>query len=100
MFTISISFMNDYFSQQHTNPVTMQDIKNGILNDPKGKGFYYQNLILLNYHNEPMQDHYPITETTVFKLIIKPMVCNHHDHSPPAPPRAPSSPRYDSSSSP
>ena len=58
----------------------VQDIKQQILADPKGKGFYYKNLVLLNYHNEVMEDYYPITETTVFKLIIKPIVCQNHEH--------------------
>ena len=80
MFTISIKLLNDYFTQQHTEPITIQDIKQQILADPKGKGFYYQNLVLLNYHNEVMEDYYPITETTVFKLIIKPIVCQNHEH--------------------
>ena len=82
MFTVSISLLNKYFSQQYTKPTTVQDIKNEILTDPQGEGFYYQNLILLNYHNEVMKDNHPITETTVFKLIIKPIVCNktHNFH--------------------
>lgn len=78
MFTVSIKTFNDYFSFQYKNPTIIQTIKQDILNDPKGTGYYYQNLILLNYHNEPLRDDYPITETTVFKLIIKPMVCNEN----------------------
>lgn len=80
MFTVSISAVaNIYFSLQYTEPVTIHDIKNDILNDPNGKGYYYENLILINFHNEKMKDHYPITETTVFRLIIKPMKCDLHD---------------------
>lgn len=80
MFTVSISTItNKYFSFQYSEPVTVEDIKNRILQDPEGEGFYYQNLVLVNFHNEILKDHYPITETTVFKLIIKPMVCNKHN---------------------
>lgn len=78
MFTISIKIFNDYLSFQYENPTNIQIIKQNILADPKGDGYYYNNLVLLNYHNEIMRDDYPITETTVFKLIIKPMVCEHH----------------------
>lgn len=78
MFTVSIKSFNDYFTQEYSEPTTIQDIKQQILSDPRGKGFYYDNLILLNYHNEKMQDHYPITETTVLKLIIKPITCDEH----------------------
>lgn len=78
MFTVSIKSFNDYFTQEHSEPTKIQDIKNQILSDPRGKGFYYDNLILLNYDNEKMLDNYPITETTVLKLIIKPIVCDEH----------------------
>jgi len=78
MFTISIKHFNDYLSQQHTEPTTIQNIKNEILSDPKGKGFFYENLVFVNYHNEIMKDDYTITETTVLRLIIKPIVCQQH----------------------
>lgn len=79
MFTISIKMFTDYFSLKYQNPVIIQDIKHDILKEPNGKGFYYDNLTLLNYHGEVMSDDYIITETTVFNLIIKPISC-HENH--------------------
>ncbi len=78
MFTISVKLLNDYFSFEFENPVTVHEIKNAILHNDRGKGFYYKNLLLVNYHTEILPDDKVITETTVLKLIIRPMVCTEH----------------------